>query len=251
MSGYRGKNLGLKTMQANVGRNPGWRKTRIGPLACYTEGKKFLGEDYFTFLGIALVGSMISGLVPLVLMGPMLCGITICLLKRSRGEPMVFDQLFKGFDYFVPGLIAVLCYTGVVLVSMIPFFMILLGGIVMINLGDDAIGAAGVIMIALDYVGLFVFALPFQFTIIFACALVVDRKMDGWPAFKLACQGTRGNFSQLLGCAIVGQLILMIAVMMCVVPIIFAIPIVFAGHFMAYQKIFGLVEKPIIADVVT
>lgn len=251
MSGCEGKILGLETMHSNVGLNRGWRKTKIGPIACYSEGREFLGEDYFTFLGIALVGGLISGLVPLVLLGPMMCGFTICLLKKSRGEPMVFDQLFKGFDYFVQSLIAVLCYMGITLVLMVPFLIALLGGIMMISLGDEAIVAVGVIIIALAYVGMFVLVLPFQLTIFFASALIVDRNMEGWPAFKLACQGTRGNFSQLLGCAVVGQLILMIAVMMCIVPIIFAMPIVFAGHFMAYQKIFGLVEKPVMADVVT
>ena len=66
---------------------------------------------------------LLGGIVPLVLYGPAMCGIALCFLQRARGEPTQFDQLFKGFDYFMPSLIASLIYVGVIMAIAIPYMI--------------------------------------------------------------------------------------------------------------------------------
>src|SRR5215471_4639070 len=78
----------------------------IAPVECLKEGWATIKDRYWLFLGIAVVATLIGGAVPIVLIGPMMCGLYICLLARMRGESVEFGQLFKGFDYFVPGLVA-------------------------------------------------------------------------------------------------------------------------------------------------
>src|SRR5256886_17497275 len=93
--------------------------TRRGRARGMYQGRLALIKDqYWLFLGISLVGILIGGAVPIVLLGPMMVGIFLCLLQRQRGEPVEFGTLFKGFEQFVPGLV-------VAAFKMIPIFIIL------------------------------------------------------------------------------------------------------------------------------
>ena len=77
----------------------------------------------------------------------------------------------------------------------------------------------------------------------FAIFLIVDKKLDPWPAIKLGTEAVLKNFWGVLGVVSVGQLIYLIGVMMCVIPCFLALPIILGGHFIAYWKIFGI-ESP-------
>ena len=61
---------------------------------------------------------LIGGAVPVVLIGPMMCGLYLCLFAKMRGEPVEFGMLFKGFDYFVQGLVAAAIQTLPVILIM-------------------------------------------------------------------------------------------------------------------------------------
>jgi Na+-transporting methylmalonyl-CoA/oxaloacetate decarboxylase gamma subunit len=113
------------------------------------EGKELLGDQYFTFLGISLVGMLISGAVPLILVGPVYCGMALCLLKQARNGPMVFDDLFKGFEYFGQSIIAALVYFGATLVVFIPFAIAYVAGMVMIASGEGPLIGIGIVLLIL------------------------------------------------------------------------------------------------------
>src|SRR5499426_828252 len=91
----------------------------VSPMECIKEGWALIKDDYWLFFGITLVGFLIGGLVPVVLLGPMMVGVFLCLQQRQRNQPVEFGLLFKGFDQFVPGLI-------VAVLKMIPIFIILI-----------------------------------------------------------------------------------------------------------------------------
>jgi uncharacterized membrane protein len=230
------------------------RKAIIGPVKCYLEGKELLGPSYWTFLGICLLGSIIAGAVPVVLLGPAYCGIALCFLTRARGEQVVFDQLFKGFDYFMPGLIATLIYVGAFIVLVIPFLIALLLGSFMISTQDGILPVLGGFILTIAYVSWILLAIVGWIVYMFATMLIVDKKLDGLPAMQYALKGVLRNFWGLLGTVLVGQLMMMGGMMLCIVPAFLLIPILFAGHFMAYWKIFGVEAsqpaQPIVAQVV-
>lgn len=226
------------------------RKVSLGPLRCYLEGKDLLGETYWLFLGICLLGALIGGLIPVVLLGPAYCGIAICFLSRARGEHVVLDQLFKGFDYFVPGLIATLVYVGVFMVLFIPFIIMFIAGTAMISSGEAILGLVGGCLLAFTYISWILLAIIGWMVYIFATIMIVDKKVDGLPAMQYAFKGVLKNFWGVVGTMIVGQLMLMAGMMMCFVPGILLIPMIFAGHFMAYWKIFGIEsDQPVVAEV--
>lgn len=227
------------------------RKARVGPIGCYLEGKRFLGTEYGQFLGICLVGLLIGGLVPIVLYGPTFCGMALCFLTRARGERASFELLFKGFDYFVPSLIATLIYTGVGVVLVIPSMVIIFGLIALFMSQEPTLILISVVLMVYVPVGLFLIMAMASMMFMFAVLLIVDRDLEGPAAMRFALQGVTTNFWGVLASATVGQLLIVAGTMMCIVPGLLMIPIVFAGHFIVYQKIFGVENKqPVMAQAV-
>src|SRR5213080_1064453 len=101
-----------------------FRSGVIAPVECLKEGWATIKDRYWLFLGATLVALLIGGLVPIVLLGPMMGGLYMCLFAKMRGENVEFGLLFKGFDYFLPGLIAAAIQTvPVVIIMMIGEFV--------------------------------------------------------------------------------------------------------------------------------
>src|SRR5918994_6075848 len=97
-----------------------FRSGVISPVECVKEGWQLIKDRYWLFLGITLVAMLVGGAVPVVLIGPMMVGLYLCLFAKMRGEPVEFGMLFKGFDYFVQGLVAAAIQT-------LPLILIMAG----------------------------------------------------------------------------------------------------------------------------
>jgi len=96
----------------------------VAPLECLKEGWEAIKDRYWLFLGLALVAMLIGGAVPIVLIGPMMCGLYLCLFAQMRGQQVEFGDLFKGFDYFVQGLIAAAIQTVPIFIVLVPAYAI-------------------------------------------------------------------------------------------------------------------------------
>src|ERR1700686_3169618 len=90
----------------------------IRPVECLKGGWELIKDQYWLFLGIVFVGIFIGSAVPIVLIGPMMVGIYLCFFRRMRGEQVEFGDLFKGFEFFVQGLIAAV-------IQMIPMLIVM------------------------------------------------------------------------------------------------------------------------------
>src|SRR5207253_1143717 len=95
-----------------------FRRGVIAPLECIKEGWALIKDQYWLFFGISIVGMLVGGVVPVVLLGPMMVGIFLCLQQRQRNQPVEFGTLFKGFEQFVQGLV-------VAVLKMIPIFILM------------------------------------------------------------------------------------------------------------------------------
>ncbi len=106
-----------------------FRRRAVQPMVCLSEGWRIIKPNYWLFLGICFVGSLIAGMGPMgILMGPMMCGIHLCLLRAERGLPIDFGMLFKGFDYFLPSFVAALFI-------MVPMIVILVATYILFFFG--------------------------------------------------------------------------------------------------------------------
>src|SRR5713101_7130496 len=98
----------------------------IRPVECLKGGWALIKDQYWLFLGIVFVGIFIGSAVPIVLIGPMMVGIYLCFFRRMRGEPVEFGDLFKGFDFFVQGLIAAVIQMIPMFIVMVPSYLVFL-----------------------------------------------------------------------------------------------------------------------------
>lgn len=227
---------------------PTFNRGVVRPLECLREGWRLIRDQYWLFLSIALVGTLLGQLAPLgVLMGPAMCGIYFCLLRREAGQPVTFDMLFRGFNYFVPSLIATLIVLIPVLLLVGVFYVLLLVGLMVLAgtaqqqpSGEPDpvaawvfLGLTGVFYLVAIVVGLVVSVLFF-----FTYPLIVDRGLSGPDAVRTSARAALGNFGGVLGVVLLSSLLSLLGLLACYVGMFFELPIGLAMVAIAYRQVF-------------
>jgi len=221
----------------------------IRPVEVYKETWAIIKDQYWLIFAISLVGMLIGGAVPVILIGPMICGIYLCLFEKIEGRQVQFETLFKGFEYFMPGLI-------VALLMVIPVFVL----IVTIYVPMIGMAIAGQKMSESELIpfliGTFIFEIVVAFIMVcfhtllmFAFPLIVDRKLSGWESIKVSARAVWGNLSGVVGLFAVGIVVGIVGYLMLCVGIYLVLPLILASNAVAYRKIFpaiqpGLLDPP-------
>lgn len=230
-------------MSANA---PEIRRGVVAPIECLKEGWAGIKDQYWLFLGIVFVGAFVGGAIPVVLFGPMMCGVYLCLLRQLRGQPVDFGMLFKGFDYFMPGLVAAAIQFIPMFIVLAPFYIVMF--VLMMTSAPSGRGtrdeqSAYLLTIVLLYFGFMVIVLIVSFAVMiffmFPYALIVDRKMSGLDAVKASAKAGAANFGGIFGLLLLNFLLILAGVLVCYVGAFFTLPISFASYATAYRKIFG------------
>jgi len=165
-------------------------------------GWQLVKQDLGIFVLVSIVFALINS-VPLI-QGSMMAGFHIFCMKKLLGRPADFADLFKGFNFFVPALVASL------VISLFTF--------------------AGTLLCIIP--GLVVAAM-YKFTYLF----IVDKRMDFWQAMQASHAIAKNDyfgFTMFL-LAMVGVNIL--GVLCCIVSVFVTIPITFAAITVAYKEI--------------
>jgi hypothetical protein len=175
-------------------------------------GWNLVMADLPMYILLGLVFLTLNGVVPLIISGPLTAGFHIYLMKRTFGRRAEFADLFAGFNFFVPALVASL---------VISLF----------------VGAATLLCII---PGLVVAAM-YKFTYLF----IVDKRMDFWPAMEASRMTVRNDyfgFSMFL-LALVG--INVLGVLCCLVGILVTVPVTLAAITVAYKECVGFEARTI------
>lgn len=210
----------------------------IKPVEVYKEAWELIKDQYWLIFAITLVGLLIGGAVPIVLIGPMICGIYLGLFQRMEGRPASFELLFKGFDFFLPGLLIALIVTIPTIIFLIIIYIPMVGIAVAapnMNQGELLVFILGVVVVEL-VVGVIMVCL--HTLIMFAFPLVVDKKLPAWEAVKTSASAVWNNLAGIAGLFGVGIVVCLIGYMILCIGIYFVIPLVFAANAVAYRKIF-------------
>ncbi|HEY4426095.1 MAG TPA: hypothetical protein VGN10_17930 [Pyrinomonadaceae bacterium] len=219
-------------------------------MSCIKGGWELIRSQYWLFVGMTLVGVLIGSAVPIVLMGPMMCGLNLAFFKTRRGEPIEFGTLFKGFDYFGQALIAALLHSIPIIVIVVPAY-ILFYVFMFVSLaasssggGDPNPAALFGVMAMFGLFWLVVVALIIIISIgfLFVYPLIVDRKLSAIDAIKLSFRAALANFWRLLGMVILTSLMTSVGVLACYVGAFLVMPIGYAAIAKAYEQVFGLDE---------
>lgn len=215
----------------------------VAPFECLKEGWALIKDQYWLFLGLALVAMLIGGAVPIVLIGPMMCGLYLCLFAKMRGQPVEFGDLFKGFDYFVHGLVAAAIQTVPLFIVLIPSYVLIFVFSIATMPHDRYAREQGppagfFIGMMLFVLVMMVVSMTIHLLFVFAYPLIVDRKLSGWDAIKLSARASMKNFGGMLGLILLNFLLGMLGALACYVGVFFVMPISFASYAAAYRRIF-------------
>jgi len=216
----------------------------VHPIECLQSGWQLIKDQYWLIFAITLVGGLIGGLVPLILLGPCMCGIFLCLIRKQRGQAITFEMLFKGFDYFVQSLIATLIMMVPVLVIGIPAYLVFIFSILATmpdKPGQHPDAAAMLPMfigMGVFFIAIFVISALVQIAFFFIYPLIVDHGLTGMEAVKNSARAGFANFWGLLGLVLLNALLTMVGVMCCYVGVFFVIPITMAAQLQAYRQVF-------------
>ena len=214
----------------------------VAPVECLKEGWATIKDNYWLFFGIATVGILIGSAFAIVLMGPMMCGIFFCLFQRQRGEKVEFGALFKGFDYFVPGLIVQLIKAVPIIILMVPFYLIMFAIMVtnMLRRGEPDqgfmfkfFGFEMVFFLVLMVVGILI-----EIFFMFAFPLVVDRRLSALDAIKLSFKACKANLRGVIGLLLLNAAMGIVGVLCCFIGVYFYLPVSFASYAVAYRRVF-------------
>jgi hypothetical protein len=167
-------------------------------------GWELVKADIGNYILIAIVFSLLGG-VPLI-QGALIAGMHIFTMKKLLGRQAEFADLFKGFNYFVPTLVASL------LIGIFVF-----GGTL------------------LCFIPGLVIAAMYKFTYLF----IVDKRMDFWPAMQASHAIVKNDYFGFTMFLLLMALVDLLGVLCCVVGIFIALPVTFAAITVAYQELVG------------
>lgn len=217
---------------------------RIKAIECYKEGWELIKSDYWLLFAIALVGGLIGGVSMYILLGAMVCGIFICYLQKIDTGTVSFDNLWKGFNYFLPSFIVTLVIIIPALVVYgiiyVPFIMAMVMGS---KLSPEEFMGLFFGALAIDLVFVIIMAC-FHTLLMFAFPLIVDRNLSAMQAMKTSISAVWRNLSGVAGIIGVYFLLSIAGILTCGLGFYFLMPIMIAGFLVAYRKVFPAPQNP-------
>jgi uncharacterized membrane protein len=169
-------------------------------------GWEIVKADLGNYAIMGLIFVALNGMVPVILQGPLMAGFHIYCMKRIMGRATDFSDLFKGFNFFVPTLVASLVislfFFGGTLLCVIP--------------------------------GLVVAAM-YKFTYLF----IVDKRLDFWPAMQASHAVVRNDYFGFTMFLILMALVNLLGLLCCVVGLLITVPVSLAAITVAYQELVG------------
>jgi hypothetical protein len=173
-----------------------------------------------------------------ILVGAMLCGIFYCFLQKYDGKPVVFDPLWKGFQWWLPALVAVLLMVVPMMVIMGFIYAPFIAAAVMgSKLSESEMMGLLFGALAIDLVFI-VLMVCFHTLVMFTFPLMVDRNLGVIAAMKTSAKGVWRNLGGIAGFYGITIVLYLAGALACGIGAYFVIPVIMAGTVVAYRQIF-------------
>lgn len=217
----------------------------IKPIEVYKEAWELIKDEYWMIFAIVIVGALIAGASMYIVMGPMMCGIYIAVLRKIDGGRADFNDLWKGFDYFGTSIPVVLAFAVpmfvYIFVLMITMYLPLIAG-AMAGRGGESIALGSLLVLLVVDLIVVIAMVTIHSLILFSFPLIVDRQLSGMDAIRVSARAVMKNLGGIAGmiglsfvCILVGYLALCIGVYL-------VIPLIMAANAVAYRKVFPKLE---------
>lgn len=173
-------------------------------------------EDLGSFIILGLIYSVIIGVTSgtvigeFLVIGPLSVGFFFVIFEKIRGKDINIGDIAKGFNFFVAAVLSnilISIFTG------IGFVFCIIPGII----------------IAALY--------------LFAPAFIVEKKLDFWEAMEASRKLVKDHLFEMILFSIILGIINFVGALVCVVGLLFTIPLTFAAMAIAYDDLVG-VERP-------
>jgi uncharacterized membrane protein len=190
----------------------------------FEKGFNLYKENIAILILATVVALLLSVATVGILAGPMFAGvlfITLGLYDKTDPKPEA-GSLFKGFEYFLNA-----------------FLFVFIWGVAMII----ASFILGVIPCVGQLASLFVIYVA-QTLLMFGLFLIVDKRMEFWPASMESFNKVKTNFWPFLGLLVVTSIIGSIGVIACGIGVVVTAPIQACILTVAYREVFNQVGKP-------
>lgn len=227
--------------------------------ACVSRGADLLKNNFGIVFGAAaiylLIQGAISGLGSIPFIGPvfsiaslfvvgqLMAGVYLVILKTMRNQPTEVGEVFVGFKTAYVQLL--LCYIIVALLagaSAIPGAVMMAVPIVIMANKE----AVDVLLLILAVVGFFVLLVPVIYlTVIwlFSLPLVIDKGLGFWQAMETSRKVVSKHWFMVFAMVIVVGLINCVGVLLCCVGVFLTFPLAIAAMMYAYETMFSVHEE--------
>ena len=189
------------------------RGTVVDIGSALSRGWALVRDNIVVFIGATVLGWLITlglAFVPVVgwVVGIVLIGgLDYMFLRRIRGEAVQIGDVFAGFNR---------AFLHLALTGLVKWLLTCLGLVLCILPG---------IYLAVGYV----FALP----------LVIDKKMEFWPAMEVSRQVVHRHWWSTFGLVIVLAIVAFVGFLACGVGALISVPVASAAFMYVYEDLFG------------
>ncbi len=174
--------------------------------SCLSRSWSLLTQHFWLIVGASFVLGLIQGAVGL-LAGVCMGGVYFLLLKLIRGESAQLGDAFAGFN-----------------LALLPLFL------------------AGLVKGILTSIGLLFCVVPGIYLAVawmFTLPLVIDQKLDFWPAMELSRKVVARHWWTFFGLMLVNLLVILLGLAACGIGVLIAQPVAFGALAYAYEDLFG------------
>ena len=168
------------------------------------QGWALVKQDMGNYALISLIFFLL-GSVPFI-QGALIAGFHIYTMKKLTGRKHEFGDLFKGFNFFIPTLVAGLL---IGLFTFLGMFACLVGSLVV--------------------------SAMYNFTYLF----IVDKRMDFWPAMQASHAVVKNDYFGFTMFVLLAILVNMLGFVCCMVGVLVSMPVTIAAITVAYQELVG------------
>jgi uncharacterized membrane protein len=226
--------------------------------ACVSQGAELLKEKFGIVFGVTaiylLIQGAIQGLASIPFIGPvfslgslfvvgqLLAGTYLVILKVLRGQPAEVGELFVGFKAtYAQLLLTYLIMTLLIALAALPGALVM-GVPVVIMLNRESVDA---VLMTIAVVGFFVLLLPVVYLSVvysFSLALVIDKGVGFWQALETSRKVVNKHWFMVFGLLLVIGLINVVGILLCCVGLFLSMPLGFAALMYAYETLFSARE---------
>ncbi|HUR97877.1 MAG TPA: hypothetical protein VMZ26_07360 [Pyrinomonadaceae bacterium] len=229
----------------------------ISPGDCIGSAWTLVTQKFGLYIGVGLVTLILIGCIPFVgslLLGPVLGGFYYLVLRDMRGEPVDFGMMFKGFEKFLPLMLAGLIQTAPSLIATILQYTVDFarfagigprgGDVNFYQSGNDALFAGISMGLLVVVIVLSLLGAVWSVALSFAVPLILEHDLGVVDALLTSAKAAFSNVGGLIVLIILEALVGILGVMALCFGIFVAVPVIYAANVFAYRMVFPNFERP-------